>query len=50
MLLNFVVTAFYNHKVIKLKPDADNSTDATVPVSEDYGPGRSVVIGTPTAG
>jgi len=27
---NFVVTAFYNHKVIKLKTDADNSYDATV--------------------
>ena len=31
MLLKFVVTAFYNHKVIKLKTDVDNSTDATVP-------------------
>lgn len=31
MLLNFVVTAFYNHKVIKLKTDIDTSYDATVP-------------------
>ena len=31
MLLNFVVTAFYNHKVIKLKTDADTPYDATVP-------------------
>ena len=31
MLLNFVVTAFYNHKVIKLKTDTDTSYDATVP-------------------
>jgi len=30
MLLKFVVTAFYNHKVIKLKTDIDTSYDATV--------------------
>jgi len=28
---NFVVTAFYNHKVIKLKTENDTSYDATVP-------------------